>query len=234
MRFIIISAALVLLIAAGIGGYFMFFRYKADLTTASQYISTQATVAYKNSSGDSLKEISNTAQVRKVDLFSVAPTLKGASVNSSIAAKQSAETYTLTLIDPDSAVPLGSVNFTVDANGKGHPDWTAIASVDPNKVYDVRISAPGYLSRMVTGQNVSQLKELLIDPEHIGLRPGDVDGNPGISFNDYYEWKKGYGQNVTNDPRDFNGDGTIDYIDYAISFGSCYGVTEMDQDKQCR
>lgn len=220
---ILAGILLVLLLSAGGFWYVKNNLMKADVTTGATYISTTASVTYKDAEGNSYSETSTPTRIRKVEPLK----LKYAAVS-----RSTAPNANLSIIESGTGGVINDSPLVLTpaaASSSTDADWTALP-LDPDKTYDIRISIPGFLSKVTT--NVALDSSAVLDTG--SLHPGDLNQDKKINWQDYATWKAGYGQTVTNDLRDFNGDGKIDFFDFAVSFGSkCYNATEANQETQC-
>lgn len=212
---VIIALAFLLVVLAMAGIYFglkTFWRKKADINPLNN-ISNTASVSY-HVGDQTISDTSNTLTIQKVDLFNLALLLQGRA-NQNLAGVQAS----MVVIDPAANNTLGNVNFTLGQDGSSQPDWTVInAIINTTKLYDLRISIGGYLSKKVRDVNLEEAVSL----DGGTFLAGDVDGNGVINWDDYNAWSRDYGKTRVgnNETKDFNGDGVINYLDFAIAYGS--------------
>ncbi|MEI6498690.1 MAG: hypothetical protein WCO23_01880 [bacterium] len=208
-------------------GLYTFLRKQASITdTFFEKLTTSLTITYKNIQGASISE-HTTSTIKKVSPLKISTSFRGKTIvgnNSKL---------DVDLIDSSLDQTIGTFPTVMGENNMFEGDWTSIANINPLKTFDLRIHSPGFLSRKMTDISLLSLSsELQAKP----LVAGDVNQDQLIDVQDYLNWKSSYGQqNVVNNPKDFNGDGVINYKDYAISFGTpCYGATEINQDTKCK
>ena len=223
-RLVIASFSVIIIGIVFVVGRNSFLKKSADTNTVGDSISLTASIAYKDSGGNAITEQGKSV-ITRVKPLVVQTALKGRDTT------KSAPTFIFNIIDPTTSQDTGSISINPNQNSQSEVDWTSLASVDPNKVVDLRIASPGFLSRRIADISLLSASSVI---QSSPLIAGDINQDHKINWEDYFAWKANYGQTVSNDPGDFNGDGTIDYKDYALSFGTrCYNATESNQDNQC-
>lgn len=200
-------------------------RKKADQNTNNlNQITTTATLTYQDSSGN-LVTNQNQSNITKVLPLKVKAPLRGRDVTNI----QSVLIFDF--VDNSSNQSAGEISADSSGSDVYQVNWTSKPSIDPNKNFDLRISSPGYLSRKLPDISLLDIPAVI---ESSSLVAGDVNQDHKINWQDYIQWKAVYGQSVTDNPNDFNGDKIVDYKDYAVSFGTrCYNASEANQDTQC-
>jgi len=209
--------------------YFGLFKFQASELNPATYITAQADVTYQDTSGAAYSESSNLLKIRKVTLFPVVMNYQGKS------AAQKGETASIAFTERVAPyATVGSVTFAYDyaAGAWALPDWTALPTLDVDKAYDLTVSSPGYLSREIPNQLLADTSGVTVLP----LLAGNADNNVGIDYSDYLKWSLEYGKEASPGsalaPYDYNGDGIINYRDFAIAFGSNnYGKTITSQNQ---
>lgn len=200
-------------------GYAIFVRVGADqlvvVSNSASYISSQAKINYQDENGGLYSEQSNLSKLQKVSLFGVSMSLQGK------ADKMAGSKATVSFFDTDLTgnQKVGSMDISYDAiTGTWQkPDWTTLIMLDPEKKYDIQISSQGYLAKRVVDQKLGDVTELVAS----SLLAGDVNCDGVINWYDFSTWKTQYGKTVfAGSGYDFNGDGVVNYIDYAIAYGS--------------
>ena len=207
-RFAPALLSLVMIVTVYTVGYFTFLRDRADLNPLN-LIETKATVTFNDSDGNSYANTSNTASVAKIDLFNLSNTLQG---KTNIPA---GTTGKLAVVDPVTGSELGQVEFLYQEN-LGKPDWTEIQGIDLSKSYDLALTIPNYLPKRVL--SVDLARSVAVDG---GLfLAGDINNDGSINWFDYALWQRSYGMRAVGNINDYNGDGLVDYLDFAIAYGS--------------
>lgn len=211
-----------LLISSGI------FRFQASTANPAEYITAQAVVSYQNTSGASYTESSDILKIRKVTLFPIVMTFQG---RNTPAKGMSASVDFYEREYPFSKLGSSKFVYDYDSNTWSVPDWTAVDGINPDQNYDLKISSPGYLSRVVDNQILVDLSSVAPTP----LLAGDTTSDGNIKYDDYSLWNGSYGSRIEDSPDksnyDYNADGVVNYKDFAIAFGSAnFGKSVANQD----
>jgi len=195
------------------------FKNKADVVENKYSVDT--TIAYKKED-----EMVNESYNSKIIL--VQPLIVNALLNNKTTKNNF---FTINFIDPSTGQSKGQMTVQ-SVDGRNFIDWLNLDSIDAETAYDIRISSKGYLSR--TLKDVI-LKSVSANFSVSNLIAGDVNQDQKINWQDYIDWKKVYGSKTADGSTDFNGDGIVNFLDYAVSFGTrCYNATEKNQDEQCK
>ncbi|MEI8143574.1 MAG: dockerin type I domain-containing protein [Candidatus Berkelbacteria bacterium] len=226
LRLTIYAISVVLLIAFLIVGSQTFLRKKADsVGTAPTNITATSTVTYTDTDNNTVSEQTR-ATISKVTPLKISAPLRGRDTATPT------QPLTVSLINAPTNTTVDTLSATSVATSQYQADWTNSTKIDPTKTFDLRISTPGYLSRKLTGISLLNIPTILTSAT---LVAGDVNQDHKINYLDYFAWKEVYGQTVAANPSDFNGDGVVNYKDYAVSFGThCWNANEIDQDTQCQ
>jgi hypothetical protein len=214
---IFISSVIIVAVFVFLVFHFGLFKFQASEQSPATYVTSQATMTYQDSSGGAYTESSNLLKIRKVTLFPVTMNFQG----KSSALKGEAATVTFTeRVAPYSTSDPILFSYDYATGIWSSPDWTTLPSLDVDKAYDLTISSPGYLSREIPNQVLANTSGVTVLP----LLAGNLDNNNVINYNDYTTWNDKYGQDAPAGSAlaayDYNGDGVINYKDFAIAFGS--------------
>ncbi|MFA6963320.1 MAG: hypothetical protein WC227_01210 [Patescibacteria group bacterium] len=226
VQLIVVSCLAIMLAGVFLAGTRGFLRKKADtISTDSNQLTAVASLTYQNADGDSMIEQSQSV-VTLVSPLTIKAQFRGKSV-----ANDSPEVF-FDFIDSSSSQSVEKMSATSVGSDEFQADWTSKSEIDPAKTLDLRVSSPGYLSRKFAGISLLEASPTV---NSASLIAGDINQDRRIDWQDYFTWKSSYGQNTTSNLSDFNGDGVVNYKDYAVSFGThCYNATEANQDIQCQ
>ena len=225
-QLIIVSCLAIILAAIFFFGIKSFLKKSANtISNNPNKLTTVASLTYGNADGNSATEQAQST-VTIVSPLKVKAELRGKNITDTKAE------LTVDFIDSASSQSVEKISTTPNGSNEFQADWTSKSNIDPSKTFDLRISSPGYLSRKLAGISLLDTFEIT---DSGPLVAGDINQDHKISWDDYFVWKASYGQNTPSNPSDFNGDGVVNYKDYAVSFGThCYNATEANQDIQCQ
>src|SRR5581483_9106704 len=114
------------------------------------------------------------------------------------------------LLSPGTNVQVGQTSVSTDATGAGA---ASLPTSSPATV-DVRISVPGYLSKVIHNVNPANVNTLNFGQ----LTPGDLNGDGIVNAIDYSIMASKFGQ--AYGLADFANDGKVDANDISILIGS--------------
>ncbi|HOX40982.1 MAG TPA: hypothetical protein PK263_02200 [bacterium] len=216
------TAQLVLFVfVLALGLYYAIDKRRADIVTVGSNISNQATAKFKIGTSTSYSTRVSSVITGRTDsniIGTIASRLQGRA-----AEKRSGLQGVVEVIDPSSGSVLGTVDFKYD-NGDPKVNFDQVSGISRSVLYDIRISIKGYLPKKI--RNVRLDGNVELDSGGTVLA-GDISRSSVgiINWDDFSAWKQSYGKGITSsdDPdfaKDFNGDGIINYFDFAIAYGS--------------
>jgi hypothetical protein len=112
---------------------------------------------------------------------------------------------TLRILNITDNSTLKELNFTTNSSGDYQADMTDLTGIS-----NIRVSASGFLSRLVSNADLDSASQIVFPP----LLAGDLDGNNVINSLDFSEMnKKWY---LTDPVADLNRDGLVNALDFSL------------------